>query len=396
MEKRLLLIDDERPILEVLGISLAAEGYEVFTAESGPEGLEIFEREKLKLVVTDIRMPGMDGIEVLKRVKDLDPEAEVVVITGHGDMESAIAVLREGASDFITKPIREETLLLALRRAERKIEMTNLIKQYTSGLEEKVAQYRRELELAQEELLKKERLATIGETVAGLAHYIKNILNALKGGAYKVNSALAKSDRGLLEEGWQMVQRNIERISQLSLDLLDFSKERVPERTACDPRSLIEEAATLIQPLAEENNVELRLLTKDVGEAYWDKRAIHRVLVSLGSNAVDACRFDPTRGKNFVVTIALDLEENPGEERKVVMEISDNGCGMDDETKKKIFSRFFTTKGGQGTGLGLLLSKKIVEEHGGEISFQSTQGEGSTFRIVLPAGSPAINQMSST
>ena len=200
MEKRLLLIDDERPILEVLGISLAAEGYEIITAESGYLGLEIFEREKLKLVVTDIKMPGTDGIEVLKRVKTLDPEAKVVVITGHGDMESVTAVLREGASDFITKPIKEEALLLALKRAERKIEMADLIKQYTLGLEEKVAQCKRELELAQEELLKRERLATIGETVAGLAHYIKNILNALKGGAYKVNRGLAKSDSRLLVE----------------------------------------------------------------------------------------------------------------------------------------------------------------------------------------------------
>jgi signal transduction histidine kinase len=387
MEKRLLLIDDERPILEVLGISLAAEGYEVFTAESGYQGLEIFEREKLKLVVTDIKMPGMDGIEVLKRVKTLNPEAEVVVITGHGDMESAIAVLREGASDFITKPVKEEALLLALRRAERKIEMADLIKQYTLGLEEKVAQYKRELELAQEELLKRERLATIGETVAGLAHYIKNILNALKGGAYKVNSGLAKSDRRLLEEGWQMVQRNIERISQLSLDLLDFSKERVPDRTPCDPRSLVQEAASIIQPLADENNVELRLHLEEVGEAYWDKRGIHRVLVNLGTNAVDACRFDPERGKRFVVAMSLGLEKSPSGEERIVIEVSDNGSGMDEETREKVFSRFFSTKGGQGTGLGLLLSKKIVEEHGGQISFDSTLGQGTKFKVVLPRGS---------
>ena len=200
--KRLLLIDDERPILEVLGISLASEGYEVLTAESGQKGMEIFDHGGIKLVVTDIRMPGMDGVEVLRQVKARDPEAEVVVITGHGDMESAIAVLREGASDFITKPILEEALLLALQRAERRIEIAQLLRQYTSGLEEKVAEYRRELELAQEELLRRERLATIGETVAGLAHYIKNILNALRGGSYKVNSALAKADEGMLREGW--------------------------------------------------------------------------------------------------------------------------------------------------------------------------------------------------
>lgn len=168
--KGLLLMDDERAILEVLSISLASEGYQVLTGESGTEGLEIFGRGGIKLVVTDIRMPGMDGAEVLRLVKAMGPEAEVVVITGHGDMESAVAVLREGASDFIAKPIREEALLSALERAERRIAMTRLLKDYTTGLEERVARYRRELELAQEELLRRERLATIGETVAGLAH----------------------------------------------------------------------------------------------------------------------------------------------------------------------------------------------------------------------------------
>lgn len=382
--KRLLLIDDERPILEVLGISLASEGYEVFTAESGQKGLEIFQQGNIKLVVTDIRMPGMDGIEVLRQVKARDQEAEVVVITGHGDMESAIAVLREGASDFITKPIREEALLLALQRAERRIEMNQLLKQYTSGLEEKVAEYRRELELAQEELLRRERLATIGETVAGLAHYIKNILNALKGGAYKVNSALNRGDQAMLREGWSMVQRNIERISQLALDLLDFSKERVPEKSTCRPLDLVQEVLGILQPAAEEQGVRVFARLEDVGEAQWDRKGIHRVLLNLGTNALDACRFHPDRERSFWVEFRLALNKAPSGQDRILLEVSDNGCGMDQEVKERIFSRFFSTKGGQGTGLGLLLTRKIVEEHGGSISFESREGEGTTFKVLLP------------
>lgn len=384
--KRLLVIDDERPILEVLGISLASEGYEVFTAESGQKGLEIFKQGDIKLVVTDIRMPGMDGIEVLKQVKALDQEAEVVVITGHGDMESAIAVLREGASDFITKPIREEALLLALQRAEKRIEMTQLLREYTSGLEEKVAEYRRELELAQEELLRRERLATIGETVAGLAHYIKNILNALKGGAYKVNSALTKADQNMLREGWGMVQRNIERISQLALDLLDFSKQRIPEKAACRPLELLQEVVGILQPAAEQQGIALLSRLEDVGEAQWDKRGIHRVLLNLGTNALDACRFHPDRERSFWVEFRLALEKCLCGEEKIIIEVSDNGCGMNQDVQERVFSRFFSTKGGQGTGLGLLLTRKILEEHGGSISFQSRQGEGTIFRVLLPRG----------
>lgn len=384
--KKLLLIDDERPILEVLGISLASEGYEVLTAESGQKGLEIFARGDVKLVVTDIRMPGMDGIEVLRQVKARDQETEVVVITGHGDMESAIAVLREGASDFITKPIREEALLLALQRAEQRIQMSRLLREYTSGLEEKVAAYRRELELAQEELLRRERLATIGETVAGLAHYIKNILNALKGGTYKVNSALTKGDQDLLREGWSMVQRNMDRISQLALDLLDFSKERIPEKTVCRPLELVQEVVGILQPAAQEQGIRIYCRLEDVGEVQWDRKGIHRVLLNLGSNALDACRFHHDRERTFWVEFRLGLEKLASGEERILIEVSDNGCGMDQEVKEKVFSRFFSTKGGQGTGLGLLLTRKILEEHGGSISFQSLEREGTTFKVLLPRG----------
>ncbi|MEJ5376757.1 MAG: response regulator [bacterium] len=382
--RKLLLIDDERAILEVLGISLASEGYEVLTAESASKGLEIFRQGEIKLVVTDIRMPGMDGIELLKNIKALDQEAEVVVITGHGDMESAIAVLREGASDFITKPIREEALLLALQRAEKKIQTTELLKQYTSGLEEKVAQYRRELEMAQEELLRQERLATIGETVAGLAHYIKNILNALRGGAYKVNSALAKADWPLLQEGWNMVQRNMERISQLALDLLDFSKQRVPEKSPCNPVELVSEVVRILQPTAEEQGIKVISRLEEVGEAYWDRKGIHRVLLNLGTNALDACRFHPDRAREFCIEFHLALERRAPGEQRILLQVSDNGCGMDQEAKERVFSRFFSTKGGQGTGLGLLLARKIVEEHGGSISFETQEGQGTTFQVLLP------------
>lgn len=386
--RRLLLIDDEKPILDVLSISLASDGYEVITAQSGQEGVDIFERGGIKLVVTDIRMPGMDGIEVLRRIKQRDPEAEVIVITGHGDMESAIAVLREGASDFITKPIREEALSLALTRAERKLEMTRLIKEYTTGLEEKLGEYKRELEAAQEELLKKERLATIGETVAGLAHYIKNILNALRGGSYKVESALAKGDQGLLLEGWTMVQRNLERISQLSLDLLDFSKQRVPERTKCSPADLVSEAVAVLLPKAEGKGVELRAELGEVGEVQWDRKGIHRALVNLGENAIDACGLDSGIQREFRVIFRLGLTHDHQGQERILIEVSDNGCGMSDEVKNKVFSRFFSTKGGQGTGLGLLLSKKIIEEHGGQISFWSEPGKGTTFRILIPREAP--------
>ncbi|MCK4469878.1 MAG: response regulator, partial [Desulfobacterales bacterium] len=116
---RLLLIDDEEGIRNILSLSLRRDGYQVLTAEEGGKGIEMFRQNLPLIVLTDIKMPGMDGIEVLKRVKEIDPDTEVIVITGHGDMEVAIQALQLGASDFITKPVGDAILSVALKRAEQ-------------------------------------------------------------------------------------------------------------------------------------------------------------------------------------------------------------------------------------------------------------------------------------
>ena len=378
------MIDDERAILDMLELSLSSEGYDVLTAENGEKALEIFEQQDYRLVLTDIQMPGMDGIEVLKRIKAMDNEAEVIVVTGHGDMDSAIAALQDGASDFITKPIRDEALILALERAKKKIAINQQLKDYTENLEQKVEEYTLELRQAHEELIRSERLATIGETVAGLAHHIKNILSGLRGGMYMVNSGMTKDKPHMLQEGWAMVQRNIERVSELTLDLLRYSKERTPERSVCRPNEMVSEAVELFRNTAEEHGVKLRkILDPNLKDAYHDCDGIQRVLLNLVSNAIDACIYDSATPKAWEVTVRTRLETDAGSGETVLFEVTDNGCGMTDEVKQNLFDRFFSTKGGRGTGLGLLVSQKIIHEHGGEIFVESKAGEGTTFSVRL-------------
>lgn len=377
---KLLVIDDEQPVLEMLELSLSSEGYEVFIAQSGEEGLRIFEDQEPKLVITDIKMPGVDGIEVLKRIKVLDDEAEVVVITGHGDMDSAISALQHGASDFITKPVRDEVLMLSLDRAKKKLALAQQLKNYTENLEEMVEEYKQELKEAQEELIKNERLATIGETVAGLAHYIKNILTGLRGGMYMVNVGLEKDKTAMLREGWGMVSRNIERVSELVLNLLTYSKERKPELTDCDPNKIVSEVLELVKENAAEHHIKLRKdLDSSLKHAYLDKNGIHRALLNLVSNAIDACLYDSDTSKDWEVTVRTKLETNG--DQFLVFEITDNGAGISKEVREKLFGRFFSTKEGKGTGLGLLITKKIIEEHGGEIDVESISGKGTTFSV---------------
>ncbi|MBN2179677.1 MAG: response regulator, partial [Deltaproteobacteria bacterium] len=132
---KLLLIDDEEDILKVLSMSLRSDGYEVLTALSGKEGLRLFQEALPDIVLTDLKMPVMDGIEVLQRAKKINPDAEVIVITGHGDMDSAIESLRYGASDFINKPVRDEALQIAIDRAKEKISIRSKLNAYTTDLE---------------------------------------------------------------------------------------------------------------------------------------------------------------------------------------------------------------------------------------------------------------------
>jgi anti-anti-sigma factor len=122
--KKILVIDDEKPTLNMLRLTLSAYGFTVLTAENGRDGLDLFQVEKPPLVLTDIKMPGMDGIEVLKSIKEIAPKTEVIVITGHGDMDLAIKALNLDAADFLNKPVQRRALEQALRRAEERIELT--------------------------------------------------------------------------------------------------------------------------------------------------------------------------------------------------------------------------------------------------------------------------------
>jgi signal transduction histidine kinase len=373
----------------MLKISLASEGYEVMTAENGYKGLRMFEEKGLKLVLTDIKMPGMDGIEVLRRVKAVDLEAEVIVITGHGDMDSAIAALQYGASDFITKPVRSEVLTLALERAQKNLATSQQLRAYTENLEEKVEECMLELRQAQEELIRNERLATIGETVAGLAHYIKNILTGLRGGTYMLNTGMAKDKPRMMKEGWAMVQRNIETVSDLALNLLRYSKGREPELTVCKCNELVREAVDLLKDRATEHRVKLTtVLDPNLKEAYLDRDGMHNVLLNLISNAIDACVYDTATSKAWEVTVKTKIETDMDSGETMVLEVSDNGCGMTDEVKARLFSRFFSTKAGRGTGLGLLITQKIIQEHGGDIAVESKTGVGTTFSVRLKRQMP--------
>lgn len=381
MKPKLLLIDDEEGIRKVLGITLRDAGYEVVLANDGERGIELFQQEKPCVILTDIKMPGLDGIGVLKRIKSLDSDTEVIMITGHGEMELAIQSLQLNASDFITKPINDEVLFISLKRAEERLAWKRLAKQYNEDLKTQVKEATAELLRMQQELLRAERLAATGQTVAGLAHAIKNILGGLKGGRFMINKGFELNEMKYLKGGWDMVERNIEKIAVLTKDLLNFCREREPEWESVNPNDLIRGVYALYAARSKQQGVRLTLaLDEKMSKSALDPQGIQEVLTNLVTNAIDAC----TMGECLVQDPEVIIKSCLLPDERILLEVKDNGMGMAQEVLKKLFTIFFSTKGSRGTGLGLLLSRKIVQEHGGEIQVRSEPMKGSVFQVILP------------
>jgi signal transduction histidine kinase len=181
-----------------------------------------------------------------------------------------------------------------------------------------------------------------------------------------------------------MVRRNIGRISGLARDLLGYSKEREPEYEVCSPNAIVEEVCGLMDLKAKEFGAEIvRDLDPTMGDASVDPKGIHRCLLNLVSNAIDAVSSDEDGGKDHLVRVTTRREMDGA----LVFQVSDNGCGIDAAVREQIFSSLISTKGSKGTGLGLLITEKIVQEHGGTITVDSEPGRGATFVIKLPPGS---------
>jgi PAS domain S-box-containing protein len=236
----------------------------------------------------------------------------------------------------------------------------------------------REYKQLEKEKLDNERLAAVGSTVAQLAHGIKNILTGLQGGMYVIKSGIKKGSTARTNKGWEMLERNVDRITILVKGFLSFSKGHVPKVELTDPNKVAKDVYELYEDAARKKGIVLELHVKDdIEPANLDFEDMRTCLENLVSNAMDACQASDKRDQ--VVTVTVDEQDGV-----LLYEVSDSGVGMDCEIKNKVFTTFFSTKGLGGTGLGLMVTRKIVQEHGGKISVKSVKQEGSVFRIELP------------
>jgi len=285
-------------------------------------------------------------------------------------IRSAICVpIRSGERTFGV--IHIDSSLINFTFTEEQLRLMNAIGQHTG------------LALQSAEVLsgkvQTERLAAMGQTVASLSHSIKNILQGLRGGADAVELALNKGDLTLAKEGWPILGRNLDRIYALTLNMLAYSKQRPLEIELTPLHRLIQEAAELIQPQCDRKRVGLILdLPEDMPPIPADANALHQALMNLLINAVEAA---PEKKGVITVTTRYITES-----REAEISVSDNGPGIEPEWQEQIFHAFTSTKGQRGTGLGLAVTRKIVQEHGGRIELApQVPGKGTTFVITLPS-----------
>lgn len=223
-----------------------------------------------------------------------------------------------------------------------------------------------------------ERLAAVGQAVAGISHYIKNVLAGMKGGSGLINLGLEKQEIGIIKEAWPILERANKKINDLVQDMLTYSKAREPELSKVNINNLLKDITKLCEETAKKNDVSIILnLDKSISDSMLDQNRITDAILNIVSNAIDALLKVPNAHVN--ISTKLDAKEN-----KLDVVIEDNGCGIPQTAIKKIFDPFFSTKGSKGTGLGLAVTKKVIEEHKGRITVFSEEKRGTKFVIMLP------------
>ena len=236
-------------------------------------------------------------------------------------------------------------------------------------------------------MVQAERLAAVGQTIATLSHHIKNILQGIRGGSYLIEMGLSEHDETVMRKGWKIVEKNQNKISALVLDMLTFSKEREPDLQSADINRVVGDVAELMQSRAADLQVALEChMSPDIPTLVFDPEGMHRAILNVVTNAIDAAADSDEQGKVEVCTVY------DSENAKIRVTISDDGPGIPAEEMETLFRPFVSSKKGRGTGLGLPVSQKILNEHGGRITVESRPGRGSHFFLELPAVVPGTGR----
>ncbi len=371
---RLLLIDDEDHFRQTLFKRLGKRGLKAHQAGSGEEGLAIMKAEPVDVVVLDVKMPGLDGIEALKRIKSEWPQAEVIFLTGHSTTQDGVEGIKAGAFDYLSKPVEFEHLLEKIKQAYEK--------KYRGEERRQEAAYKARIE---QQMIATERLASLGTLAAGVAHEINNPLAIINEAAGYLDLLLKKDElagmprRKDFEKAVEKISNGVKRARAITHQLLGSVRKQEPLVAEVDLQELSEETLQLVRK--EAANKEIQLIQTAGGNLrpIWiDPNQVRQILINLLTNAIHAT------GAGGTISVHFEAEKG-----STTLIISDTGKGIPRENMEKIFEPFFSDKPpGEGTGLGLFVTRQIVDKLGGNIEVQSRIGVGTSIKVVLPNRSP--------
>jgi two-component system NtrC family sensor kinase len=406
-DSRILIVDDEKAICDMFACCLG-EQYVCHTASSATEALERLALATYGLVITDVMMPGRNGVELLRDIKARHPETAVIMVSGVDRQQRVRDALNLGASDYLVKPCELDVLLIAVERALASRTLQRIAKQYKADIEKQnkeLALRADELQRLQAQIIHSEKMASLGQLAAGVAHELNNPAGFIYGNmdvlknrlaglqdllvAYEqltVPPALAPLINALkIRVDYEMLIDDLDsivsdclegavRIRDVVQNLRLFSRLDQAELKHVDLHEGIDSTIRLLSQYYSSGRVVVR---RDYGElplVSCYAAQLNQVWMNLLANAAQAI------SGHGEVRITTSVDEG-----WVVIAVRDSGCGVPQDLLPRIFDPFFTTKPvGEGTGLGLSISYGIIERHGGAITLASTLGKGTTFTIRIP------------
>ncbi len=379
----ILIVDDDRALLQALPqtLSLWISGVQVDTSDSAQRALELIQEHDYDVIVSDIKMPGMDGLALLAKIQELRPETPTLLITGHGEHQLAIQALRGGAYDYIQKPIDRDDFVASLQRALQTHQLRHQVKGLLLSLELHALSLERLVQQRTRELA--EANAAKDKFLSLASHELETPLSSLKSLVHLLHRQLAHTNAlEVVSIGLSDMERSICRIEMLVKDLLDASlietNRFVLHRQRCD---LVELCRHFIdQFTAGAGPIRTFEALGEPIEAEVDADRMSQVILNLLLHA----RKSSPKGSPITLTL-----QQVGYEATIA--VRDMGGGIPAEMLSQIFEQYYRVPGieGQdgassGMGLGLSISRKIVERHGGRLDVQSSPGQGSVFCIALP------------
>jgi len=367
---RLLLVDDEEHFRSTLAKRLGKRGITARQAASGEACLEILVHEPQDVVVLDVKMPGLSGIETLNRIKETYAATEVILLTGHAATRDGVEGIKSGAFDYLAKPVEFDHLLGKIIQAYDKI--------LSAKREKEAARYRARVK---QQMIATERLAALGTLAAGVAHEINNPLAIINEAAGYLTLLLKKKElmgmahKAAFEKALQKIDASVDRARSITHQLLGSVRKSEAILDNVNPVELVEETVQLIRREARDRDIRIDQRAAPGLKTIWvDPNQLRQVLINLLSNAIQAS----SPGSS----IRVELKPHP---EGISIAVADTGEGIPREHLEKIFEPFFSTKApGEGTGLGLFVTRELIEKMSGNLKVDSRLGHGTRFTVQIP------------